>query len=122
MISNFQVSTAIAAVKRVLDNTRNPQYPADVAHAYDDKYLLAEFAVKAGVMCHLNALEAVTGSGWNEKLTQMLGWAATRSVTLRFFAEEKCAFDRTEARLPILSHILCAESSTVSALDSWVKM
>ena len=93
-----QVSTALTAVKRVLDNTRNPQYPADVAHAYDDKYLLAEFAVKAGVLCHVNALEAVTGSGWNAKLDKMLGWAATRSVTLRFFAEEKCAFDRTEHR------------------------
>lgn len=32
-----QVDAALQRIKTVLENTRNPQYPADVAHRYDDK-------------------------------------------------------------------------------------
>jgi hypothetical protein len=38
-----QVDLALKRIKMLLDNERNPQYPADVFHQYDDKYLLVDF-------------------------------------------------------------------------------
>jgi hypothetical protein len=42
------VDQALVKIKTILDNTRNPQLPAEVAHEYTDKYLLAEFITNTG--------------------------------------------------------------------------
>src|SRR6185295_1171283 len=44
-----RIDAALRRVRTVLDNTRNPQYPAEVPHRYDDKYLLAEFATRVAI-------------------------------------------------------------------------
>ena len=38
-----KIEAALARVRTILDNTRNPRSPTDVPHRYEDKYLLAEF-------------------------------------------------------------------------------
>jgi hypothetical protein len=37
-----KVDNALKTVRATLDNTRRPKYAADIHHAYDDKYALAE--------------------------------------------------------------------------------
>lgn len=91
-----QVDKALVTVKTVLDNTKNPTYPADVPHVYEDKYLLAEFLTNGALAAQLNCLELL---GLNAKtLKQLKDWSEKRSVTLRLKAEEKCVFDREVTR------------------------
>jgi hypothetical protein len=54
-----RVERALVTVRTVLDNTRNPTYPADVPHRYDDKYLLAEYLTNTATASVLNALDAI---------------------------------------------------------------
>ena len=69
------------------------QYPAEVAHGYEDKYGLAEFLTNTALAGQLNALEAV---GLTEaRLAGLAGWVREGgSVTLRLRAEERCKFER----------------------------
>lgn len=80
----------------MLDNTKNPTYPADVPHQYDDKYLLSEFLCNTALAAQLNCLEQLGLDG--KKLKQLKDWSASRSVTLRVKAEEKCVFLRETTR------------------------
>lgn len=91
-----RVDAALRRIRTVLDNTRNPQYPADVPHQYDDKYLLAEFLTRVSVAAVLQALGSVGLT--DQKLAQLREWARTRSVTLRLVAQEDCKFLREETR------------------------
>lgn len=91
-----QVDSALKSVRTVLENTRHPQYPADVPHQYDDKYSLAEFVTNTSLASQLNCLEAL---GLTQKsLQQLLKWAQSRSVTIRLKSEETCTYDREETR------------------------
>jgi hypothetical protein len=91
-----QVDTALQRVRTILDNTRAPQYPADVAHSYDDKYGLSEFLTNTAIAAQINCLEIL---GVNDKsLQQLKHWAETRSVTLRLKSEESCVFVREATR------------------------
>jgi len=95
----YQVEQALRSIRSVLNSTRRPQYPADVPHVYDDKYLLAEFATKAAASGLLNLLDALASEPgwWIAHQATLLEWAGSaRVVTLRFSACERCAFDRTE--------------------------
>lgn len=91
-----RVDAALRQIRTVLDNTRNPQYPADVPHQYDDKYLLAESLTRLSVAAVLQSLESIGLSP--QKLAQLREWARTRSVTLRLVAQEDCKFLREENR------------------------
>ncbi len=85
-----RVNNALERVRTILDNTRNPQYPSDVAHEYEDKYFLAQALTNNTVTTLLALLEPL---GVTDKhLAQLRDWVKTRSVTLRFKAEEKCKF------------------------------
>jgi hypothetical protein len=91
-----RVNTALERVRTILDNTRTPQYAADVSHEYSDKFLLAEYLANSAISGHLNCLHAI---GVNEKLlAEMKIWAKTRSVTLRLKVEETCKFLRKTVR------------------------
>ncbi len=91
-----RVDAALRRIRAVLDNTRNPQYPADVPHRYDDKYLLAELVTRTAIASFVQCLEAI---GLNaEQLAQLQAWAKTRAVTLRLVAQEDCRFLREEKR------------------------
>ena len=91
-----KVDAALRRIRTVLENTRNPQYPADVPHRYDDKYLLAEVLTRVASASVLQCLEVVGMSA--SPCATMREWAATRSVTIRLAAHEDCVFLREESR------------------------
>jgi hypothetical protein len=85
-----------ARSKTVLANNKNPTYPSDVPHVYDDKYLLAEFLTNTALAAELNTLELL---GLNAKgLKQLKEWSDKRSITFRFKAEEYCDFIKEVTR------------------------
>ena len=90
------IDAALKRVRRVLDNTRNPQYPAKVPHRYDDKYLLAEFVTRISAASILQCFEMVGMTAVERN--QLRGWAAKRSVTVRLAAREECRFLRETTR------------------------
>lgn len=91
-----RVNAALEKVKTILDNTRTPQWAADVPHEYEDKYLLAELLVNSAINAQIVALD---GLGLTEKhYTQVKEWAKNRSVTIRLRAEENCKFLRKTER------------------------
>jgi hypothetical protein len=91
-----KIDAALRQVRTILDNTRNPQSPADVPHRYEDKYLLAEFVGSVAIASLLQCLELVGLS--EEGLARLREWAKTRSITLRLNAREDCRFLREESR------------------------
>lgn len=92
----FLIFASLLQVKTILHTSRAPEVAANVPHTYDDKYGFAEFLTNTTLAGFVNGLEVL---GLDEtKLRQLLDWARKRSVTLRFKAEEKCAFDREEKR------------------------
>lgn len=91
-----RIDAARRHIRTILDNTRHPQYPADVPHRYDDKYALAEVVTRVTCASLVQCLEVIGASG--EQLAQMQGWAKTRSVTIRLVANESCRFLRETAR------------------------
>jgi len=91
-----QIDAALTSIRRILDNTRNPEQPSDVSHAYDDKYTLVELMTNTALAAQSYVLEEL---GVNAAaLKQMREWGKTRTVTLRFSAEQRCAFDREVKR------------------------
>jgi hypothetical protein len=91
-----QVRSALATVRTLLENERQPHLPSEVPHQYIDKYLLAEFLTNTSFAALLNALQLLGIS--NAVLHTLIDWAKQRSVTLRFTAEERCEFVREETR------------------------
>lgn len=91
-----KMEAALRQVRTILDNTRNPQSPADVPHRYEDKYLLAELVGSVAIASLLQCLELVGLS--DEGLERLREWAKTRTVTLRLQAREDCRFLREESR------------------------
>jgi hypothetical protein len=91
-----KVDAALRRIRTVLDNTRNPQYAADVPHRYDDKYFLAEVAARVSIASLLQCFEIIGMS--HAQLEQLCEWAKTRSVSIRLSAEEHCSFVREQTR------------------------
>ena len=91
-----KIDAALRTVRKVLDNTRSPETPADVPHKYDDKYLLAEFVTHLAMASVLQCFEGVGLS--SEALERVREWAKTRAVSLRLSAQESCHFVREETR------------------------
>ncbi len=93
-----KVDDALKTVRTILDTTKHPgngrisekrhtrvslditllARPADVPHAYDDKYSLVEQALKASIVATLNAAEVLGASG--DALAGMQAWAADNKV------------------------------------------
>jgi hypothetical protein len=91
-----QVSATLSKLRTILDNTRSPEYPADVPHTYDDKYGLAEFLTNTSIAA---GHECLTQLGLSAQgFQQLVSWAAQRSVTLRFSASERCTYLRETTR------------------------
>jgi hypothetical protein len=91
-----RIDAALRRIRTVLDNTRHPQYPADVPHRYDDKYLLAEVVTRVAAAALLQCLEVVGITP--AQVLELRGWAAHRAVTLRLTAQESCRFLREVTR------------------------
>jgi hypothetical protein len=91
-----KIEAALARIRTLLDNTRNPRAPADVPHAYDDKYHLSEFVTRVSIAAIFQCLEVVGLSA--EGLSELREWSKTRTVTLRLEADENCRLLREEQR------------------------
>lgn len=91
-----KIDAALQTVRKVLDNTRSPETPADVPHKYDDKYFLAEFVTHLAMASALQCVEILGLSA--EALASMTEWAKTRTVSLRLSAQESCRYLREETR------------------------
>lgn len=91
-----RIDAALKRIRTVLDNTRHPQYPADVPHRYDDKYLLAEFVTRVAAAATLQCLEVLGLTA--AQVAELREWAKTRAVTLRLTAQEDCRFLREVTR------------------------
>lgn len=90
------MAQAFEEVKKILDNTRTPEFPSDVQHEYEDKYLLIEFLSITSLSAIINSLEWLGVSGVPFK--ELKEWSKTKNVTLRFRAEEECKFVRKDTR------------------------
>ena len=73
-----KIDAALTTVRTILDTTKHPQRAADVPHKYDDKYGLAERAIKASQVATLNAFEVLGLDGEAFKGAQ--AWAADNKV------------------------------------------
>jgi len=91
-----QVDAALVQIKTILENNRNPQFPADVSHKYDDKYLLANFLTNTSLASQLTCLHSLGLKA--PDLKKLIEWGSTRSVTLCLSAEERCKFDHETTR------------------------
>lgn len=90
------VDAAMVRIRTILENTRNPQLPAQIPHQYEDKYTLAEFLTRTTIAA---ILQCLGGLGLSEDgLKQLSAWARNHSVTLRFKARDSCTFSREETR------------------------
>ena len=67
-----------------------------LTRAQDDKFALAESLGNLAVAGTLNCLQVLGLDAGG--LRVLRDWAGTRAVTLRFKAEERCAFDRVTKR------------------------
>ncbi len=93
---DVKLDAALKQVRTILDNTRQPLYAADVPHAYDDKYELAEWLVRGSIAALLQCFANLGLT--DEGLATLRAWSQTRSVSLRLRAEEICGFLREETR------------------------
>ena len=87
---------SMRVVRTLLDTTRNPQLPANVPHAYADKYHLVETAARGAISAQLRAL-GLLGLGAREiGVLQTRG--KDRTTTLAFEVEQRCTFVSTSTR------------------------
>eukprot|EP01126_Amoeba_proteus_P056974 TRINITY_DN7221_c0_g1_i2.p1 TRINITY_DN7221_c0_g1~~TRINITY_DN7221_c0_g1_i2.p1 ORF type:complete len:324 (-),score=60.62 TRINITY_DN7221_c0_g1_i2:1226-2197(-) len=91
-----QLQTCLKQVSLVLANNRHPYFPADVAHKYEDKYLLATFLTNLALAALVNCLEFLGLS--DEHLKKLCKWGTDRSVILRMISEERCSYDKEVVR------------------------
>jgi hypothetical protein len=87
-----QVERALKSVKTVLDTTKQPGFPHDIAHTYGDKYAMINVLTNNMIGATLNCL-ALLGMT-QEKLAQMKEFGHRHSVTLRFASKESCWYSR----------------------------
>lgn len=93
---NYQVNQAVSQIRTILHQLRAPTFPADVAHKYDDKYLMVDFLTNTALASQINCFELF---GLDLKtLVTIKEWSKNRSVTITLRAVESCAFDRKEKR------------------------
>ena len=91
-----QVNSALVHVRRVLDSNKNPSFPSETQHQYEDKYILVEILSKLAISSTLNSLLSL---GINEsQLREFVIWCESRSVSLRLKSTEKCSFLRETKR------------------------
>jgi len=90
-----QIESARSTVQRLLNSTKNPTFPTDVPHVYEDKYLLVEYLTNTEILAQINALGALGLSQFS--LRALSDWSsdASRTVSLAFDGSKSCTFLRT---------------------------
>lgn len=91
-----QVNSALVYVKRILENNKNPTFPSETQHQYEDKYILVNMLSKLAISSTTNSLLSLGMS--ESQLREFVKWSESRSVSLRFKSTEKCSFLRETKR------------------------
>lgn len=91
-----QVEKALTSVRTVLDNTKQPGFPNEIDHTYDDKYAMVNTITNNMIGATLNCL-ALLGMT-QERLAQMKEFGKRHSVSLRFASRESCWWSRKVKR------------------------
>lgn len=76
----IKVDKALERIKTLLHNARNPQYPTEVLHQYDDKYLLVDFLTNSALAGQMNCLQELGVVDWGT----LKAWSEKRSVCILF--------------------------------------
>jgi hypothetical protein len=117
-----RVEASLKVVANILEKTRNPLYPPEVSHKYDDKYLLVQslyatfipslflllltLRINTALVSQVNCLDVVCALG--EHLDTLLAWnRAKRAVTLGLETEQKISFLRVEKKVLESSRVVC---------------
>ena len=87
-----RIRDGLNIVRRVLDQNRNPSVAADVEHAYDDKFLLAEFLTAGACGALTNSLEQLGLNSTILNETYNTSKDKKSRVTLRFSLSQECKF------------------------------
>lgn len=90
-----EVEAALEQLRRILDEERHPQYPADVAHEYEDKYLLSELATKAATAGLVQLFSTLLDDTWPGFSGQALPKWATGAPLLVFSSCQFCELKQT---------------------------
>ena len=97
MTENFQdfvfrerVDKCLEKTRLLLHQTKRLAIPEDVAHQYNDKYLVAEYLTNSAIGCFSSSLIKLGLSASN--LTKLVSWARTQDVSLRLEVTERCVF------------------------------
>jgi len=90
-----EVEAALEQLRRILDEERHPQYPADVAHVYEDKYLLSELATKAATAGLVQLFSNLLDNTWPGFSGQALPEWATGAPLLVFSSCQFCELKET---------------------------
>ena len=77
-----KVDEALRTVRTILDTNKHPARLGDVPHRYDDKYGMAERAIKASQVATLNACEVFGLDG--DALAGATAWAKDNKVCFSF--------------------------------------
>lgn len=91
-----RVQDALGDGRILLENARAQHYLADEGHNWNDGFLLAQSLVNVGIRSFLKTLEKLGLS--KDHLIAIFRWQETRTVSLRFKAEETCEFLRKTER------------------------
>lgn len=94
-----QVETALETTRKLLQTAREPVHfrsAESVPHAYEDKYLLAEFLTKSATRSTVSLLRHLNAT--NDDIMNMIEWAKEDSIMLRFTAERRCSLDHWSVR------------------------
>ena len=89
---HHQVDKALAAVQRILDTTRSPQYASEEDHSYEDKYEMAVLLTNMSIAALINVLERLGMT--QAHLMEMIDLvhAKKSTVSLRFDLQHDCNF------------------------------
>ncbi|CAM9963316.1 unnamed protein product, partial [Discosporangium mesarthrocarpum] len=98
-----KVEASLQRVRALLDKTRNPSFPPDIPHQYEDKYLLAQGLANSTLtsLHMILSLIGVKDRGTEEgeaTWKTLKNWASSGSVTLRLDSEQHCAFKKETKR------------------------
>ncbi|CAE7658208.1 AGMAT [Symbiodinium sp. CCMP2592] len=90
-----EVEAALEQLRRILDEERHPQYPADVAHVYEDGRRLSELATKAASAGLVQLFRTLLDNTWPGFSGQTLPEWATGAPLLVFSSCQFCELKET---------------------------
>jgi hypothetical protein len=91
-----KVNDCLEQTRKILHNEKRLTSLGSAAHKYTDKFLVADYLVKAAIACFMNCLSALGLSERN--LSVLLSWSECLDVTLRLEVDQKCIFVKEAKR------------------------